>query len=376
MIADSTVTKCYIKAIRKPVLCVLLVVVLTISLSMNTLSAHTQTVSDSIKLYDFSWTNFPLKILVDMNEWSNPTYSLAVREALDSWVRSISNYTQTYTNTTLGFNYAYYVSNVNATNVCDVLVSFTQNEIERNVVGLTNLRWDPRLHDPVTPVIINITSYSATADNLFIGNVAMHEFGHALGLGHANSQNTEDGPELMYPASSLQQLVYPSTLDIHGLLMLYSGGYGLTVSLPANVPYISLAEGSIIPQDQPFPDNVFHLLVNELDAIFYEPENIFNNPMRLFVPCILWILISLACGLLLSSEAGAVMGSIVLSMFICYFTKVNIGLVSLILKIVSILPAVAIGASIGGFIYRRKATRKADITSTDTTSSPQSTLQG
>lgn len=331
--------------------------------------AEAGTVSSSIELHDFSWNRFPLRVLVDMNKWSTRSYSVAVREALDSWVKSIWNYTHTYTNMTVDFNYVFYASNVNTTGIYDILISFTQNEIAPNVVGLTNLRWDPRLHDPITPIIINITSYSATAEDLFIRNVAMHEFGHALGLGHANSRDTENGPELMYPSSSLQQTVYPSTLNAYGLVMLYSGSYGNTVTLPADIPYMMLAEGSI-PQDQTFPKNILSLLVNELDALFYSPEDILYNPMRLLLPIILWIAISLVCGLLLSSGTGAMMVSIAISIFACYVTVVSINLVSLGLKIVSILPFIAIGAYIGGFISNRNTAKKIEHTNMDSAPTP------
>ena len=84
---------------------------------------------------------------------------------------------------------------------------------------------------------------------LFVKNIAMHEFGHALGLGHAGSQNTQNGPELMYYASSKDSVVYPSTLDVYGLTRLYSGNYGQTVYLPPDIPYEMLADGNIpLPQ--------------------------------------------------------------------------------------------------------------------------------
>lgn len=206
--------------------------------------------ADSIALEEFRWAKFPVKVLVDMNQWTQPEYAVAVREALDSWIKSISNYTNTYNDTSLArVNYLFYLNNVNSTTNYDVFISFAADKIPPgpNTVGLTTYSWDVSTRQPVPPITINVTTYSGTASTLFVKNIAMHEFGHALGLGHANSQNTLNGPELMYYASSKNQIVYPSTLDVYGLTQVYNGSYGQTVYLPSSIPYVMLAEGAIPP---------------------------------------------------------------------------------------------------------------------------------
>jgi hypothetical protein len=141
------------------------------------------------------------------------------------------------------------LNDANSTTNYDVLISFAPDKIPPgpNTVGLTTYSWDLTTHQPVPPITINITTDSGTASTLFVKNIAMHEFGHALGLGHANSQNTLNGPELMYYASSKSQIVYPSTLDVYGLTQVYNGSYGQTVYLPSDIPYVMLAEGDIPP---------------------------------------------------------------------------------------------------------------------------------
>jgi hypothetical protein len=143
-----------------------------------------------------------------MNEWSAPEYDVAVREALDSWVKSIWNYTHTYNDTSLAMiNYLFYVSNVNATPNYDVYVTFTANKMppDSNTVGLTTYRWDAFTHEPIPPITINITTYSGGVDNFFV------------------------------------------ELDVYGLTRLYAGNFGQNVQLPPYIPYVMLAEGAIPP---------------------------------------------------------------------------------------------------------------------------------
>jgi predicted Zn-dependent protease len=212
----------------------------------------------SIDLEGFRWTSFPVRVLVDMNANSTPDYAVAVREALDDWSRSIWNYTSSFNDTSLAtIRFTFYVSDINGTNSYNVFVTFVASEISppSETVGLTTARWNAQTHEPISPVTISITTYAKTASHLFVRNVAMHELGHMLGLGHASQQNTVDGPELMYPISSRNSILFPSTLDVYGITVLYKSRYGQTVQLPADIPYKMLSEGTVLPPTTDFWEN-------------------------------------------------------------------------------------------------------------------------
>jgi hypothetical protein len=200
-----------------------------------------------MNLMEYRWVSFPLKVYVDMNEWSIPDYAFSVQEALDNWVRSIWNYTQTYGDTSLPIiSYLLYLSNVNTTTDYDVHLTFTGDTIppHSKIVGLTDCDWNSTTFEPNPPINITVTTFSRNASRLYVKNVVMHEFGHALGLGHASEANTSTGPELMYYSPSKNQTIYPSTLDVYGLSRLYAGEFDHIIQLPNNIPYIMLAEGT------------------------------------------------------------------------------------------------------------------------------------
>jgi hypothetical protein len=194
--------------------------------------------SPSIELAGIRWNRFPLKVLVDMNQWSNLDYVFAVREAIDIWVCSMWTYSEYFNDTTLeALSYTFYVSDVNATSSYDIFITFTSDEIYGNVVGLTSYEWNPITRAPRPPVTINLTTYSGTASPQFLKNIVMHEFGHSLGLGHASQKNTINGPELMYFRAPAEGTVFPSTLDLYALSVLYQGDFSSLVQLPASMPY-------------------------------------------------------------------------------------------------------------------------------------------
>lgn len=209
-------------------------------------------VAVSIELEEFRWNRFPISVYVDLNQWSVPDYAVAIREALDSWLKAIWNYTNAYGGQPLAMiSYDYYVSNANSTRNPDVIISFTSSVMSGNAVGLTTYYFDANSHEPIPPITINITTYSGKANDLFVEDVTMHEFGHVLGVGHASSPNTQNGPELMYPESSKSETVFPSTLDVYALKKLYQGVFHRTAQLPAGIPYVMLPEGSIPPPQTP-----------------------------------------------------------------------------------------------------------------------------
>lgn len=248
----------------KPYLSLLLTVTLLLNVDLPVVTLTFGTPANSIETEDFRWSpnRFPLKVLVDMNQ-STWDYAVAVQEALDSWLHSIWNYTDAYGAKLPNIGYRFYMSNVNATSSYDILITFSPNEMPPNsgVVGLTSSKWDPETHEPIAPIIINVTTFQKTIYALFVKNVVMHEFGHALGLGHASSSSTSNGPELMYKNSGKNQITYPSTLDVYALTKLYQGNYSQQVQLPQSIPYAMLSDGSLPPPSFTIWDTYFQDLV-------------------------------------------------------------------------------------------------------------------
>lgn len=249
----------------KSYLSLVLVATLLLSLTGSEVNSALGNPADTIEVEEFRWSRFPLKVLVDMNQWSTPDYAVGVHEALNSWLHSIWNYTNNYgSNQLRNIDFSFYMSNVNATSNYDVFITFSPDEMPpgSSVVGLTYTQWDNSTHQPIAPIRINVTTYHGTIYDLFVKNVAMHEFGHALGVGHASSQTTSNGPELMYPRSIKDQITYPSTLDIYALTQLYQGDYGdKLVQLSSTIPYVMLSDGSVPPPSYTIWETYFQDLI-------------------------------------------------------------------------------------------------------------------
>jgi len=247
-----------IRPIRlRPVAILLMTAALLASLALSGSQQTASAQSGSIDLEEFRWsyTSFPLNVLVDMNQWSVSAYASVVHDTLDTWLASIWNYTASYDSTNLNaINYSIFFSDLNSTSNYDVFITFSPDEMPpgSSVVGLTVYDFNSFTHDPIPPITISVTTYSGTASNQFVKDVLMHEFGHALGLGHASSADTSKGPELMYPTSSKNEIVYPSTLDVYGLSQLYQGYFSQTIQLPSNIPYVMLLGGNPPPSPPGF----------------------------------------------------------------------------------------------------------------------------
>jgi hypothetical protein len=247
-----------------------LLILLVVSIaSFQSVSVAQATSGPQIPTEGGTWTSSTIKILITPQtgaSWFKDSYTYDVNHAIGRWVQSIKLYTDNYGSDYLrSLNFVTCVAGVNDT-LCgspDIQVRFidTFGPQSNGGLGITSIK-TTNFYTFVAPTVTTLAAYdpdnvTQLTDTDMI-NIASHEFGHGLGLGHATVSVADDGTfELMFLSygqavgNSRNSLEAPSTLDIYALSYLYDwlassstlNGQGhptTQLSLPSGVAYTSV----------------------------------------------------------------------------------------------------------------------------------------
>jgi hypothetical protein len=223
------------------------------------------------------WADPTVTVLITPStgeSWYVQTYADDAAHGVRRWAQSIIVFTDDYSSYSylrqLSFGIFIFGRNSTLPSSPDVRVSFVQSfpGVDTHALGVTT--YDDTLNnhfDP--PVTIRLAAqdpvgHAQLSDNDMV-NIATHEFGHALGLGHADMLTTDDdflelmGTTYNLPVGNLNnQLEAPSTLNLYALATIYNylatsstltgaGPVATTLTLPVNIPYTA---------SYPYPEQV------------------------------------------------------------------------------------------------------------------------
>ena len=226
-----------------------------------------------MQLQGFVWNHSPLNALVvatDNESWWNPNYLNITLRAIGQWNDAIAAFVSNHSD----FSYLSSlriqptVSNTSQPGF-DIYVDWTKSPISNTTddVGLTQIF--PDYKSTIKNCTVNLAAHAHHGDSLNEGdmqNIALHELGHSLGLGHSNY--TGDLMYAYYTRGSSAEAV--STLDVYGVATLFAWELNTSSFYPVND---WLKENSVIlPSDIPYQG----LPVSPENA---RPQTLANNPV-------------------------------------------------------------------------------------------------
>ena len=240
---------------------------LVLALSLSTLAiVDAQTEQEYVlALGGRTWDHSVITVLVipSSNEsWWNPSYLNASLHAIDQWNEAISYFASNHSDFAYlsRLSMAPQVSNSTSTGF-DAYISWIERFGNVTCEAGLSTTWYTSLNK-ITNSTITISAYDCRGNVLSeadVQNVALHELGHCLGLGHANFTG-----DMMYYAYTLNSPVRAiSTLDVYGVgtvfrWMAYSQEYNsvnqgspiYSVTLPPNIDYeyLPISEKNLPPQ--------------------------------------------------------------------------------------------------------------------------------
>jgi len=182
--------------------------------------AQTQNQSNYfLEIQGIAWDQTTINILVitpNNESWWSPIYANSALRAIGQWNDALQNFAANYSDYTYLYNLKLQptVSNVSVTGF-DIYLNWTDSPLKKSSNEIA-LETSTILDNAIIDCYISLAAHTNHGDALTDGdmqNIALHELGHSLGLGHSNYTG-----DVMYPVYTLlSPSKYVSTLDVYGV---------------------------------------------------------------------------------------------------------------------------------------------------------------
>ena len=205
-------------------------------LSSSTVQGQKQN-NYSLALQGFVWNHTTLDALIvtaDNESWWNPDFQNTALRVIGQWNDAIVAFASNYSDYSYLSNLRIQptVSNQSQPGF-DIYIVWTESPLSNITDELGTSQIFPNYESVIINCTVNLAAHTSHGDSLDEGdqqNVALHELGHSLGLGHSNY--TGDLMYAYYTRGSAPEAV--STLDAYGVATLFAWEQNITRFYPVN----------------------------------------------------------------------------------------------------------------------------------------------